>query len=284
MSDFTNTTTTKMVPDYLSKKHAHPRDEHIVFDEGPHIYTIDGDSGFTSVTTWIHSHFAKFDSDAIIDNMMKGKKMQDPTYKYYGMTKEQIKELWSSNDAAQKGTNMHYDIECYYNGLDVKNDNIEYQYFLKFAEDYAHLKPYRTEWIVFYEEMRLAGSIDMVFEDDQGDLWIYDWKRTQELNPEAFGNKTSITPCIEHLPDSKFWHYSLQLNIYRGILERKYGKTIKGMCLVRLHPDNVYKTYERIVVPFLDEEVCNLFQYRQEMLTIEAEAKAETETETEKET
>jgi hypothetical protein len=256
----------KVVPDYLSKKHAHERDEHIVFDEGPHIYTIDGDSGFMSVTTWIHTHFSKFDAEKVLDNMFrKGGSMDNPKpdYKYYGMTREDIQNLWKSNDAAIKGTALHYDIECYYNGLAVTNTSEEYQFFLKFAEDYKNLKPYRTEWIVFYEEMRLAGSIDMVFEDENGDLWIYDWKRTKELNPESFGNKRSLTQCINHLPDCNFWQYTLQLNIYRGILERKYGKQIKGMCLVRLHPDNAYKTYERIELPFLDKEVEDLFKWRE---------------------
>ena len=203
----------KPVPDYLTKKNAHPRDEHITFDEVPHIYTIDGDSGFMSVTTWIHTHFSKFDADQVLDNMFKGTKMQDPNYKYYGMTREQIKTMWSQNDAAQKGTDMHFDIECYYNGMNVQNDTIEYQYFQKFAEDYKHLKPYRTEWIVFYEEMRLAGSIDMVFQDETGEFWIYDWKRSKEISTEAYGNKRSHTPCISHLPDANFYHYSLQLNV-----------------------------------------------------------------------
>ena len=39
---------------YLAKKHSHERDSHIHFDEGPHIYTIDGCSEFMSVTTWNH--------------------------------------------------------------------------------------------------------------------------------------------------------------------------------------------------------------------------------------
>jgi hypothetical protein len=251
-----------IVPDYLAKKNAHPRDSVIHFDEGPHIYTVNGDSGFTSVTTFIHSHFSKFDADKIIKFMFQGKKMQDPTYKYYGMTREQIKESWNTNDAAKKGTAMHYDIECYYNNWEVQNNSEEYKFFLQFAEDYDNLKPYRTEWIIFYEELRLAGSIDMVFKDENGDLWIYDWKRTKELSPEAFGNKTAITPCISHMPDCSFWQYSLQLNIYRGILEHKYGVKIKGMCLLRLHPENVYKTYERIVVPFLYEDVEKLFDLR----------------------
>ena len=32
---------------YLARKNPHFRDEMITFDEGPHIYTINGDSGFT---------------------------------------------------------------------------------------------------------------------------------------------------------------------------------------------------------------------------------------------
>ena len=56
---------------YLANKNKHPRDDRILFDEPTHVYTIDGDTGFTSVTTWNHSHFENFDSDKIIDNMMK---------------------------------------------------------------------------------------------------------------------------------------------------------------------------------------------------------------------
>ena len=62
-------------PTYLSQKNPHERDLCIVFDEGPHIYTIDGDSDYMSVTTWNHSHFPHFDADAIIIKMMKSLKM-----------------------------------------------------------------------------------------------------------------------------------------------------------------------------------------------------------------
>ena len=34
----------------LQNLNKHERDTHITFDEGPHIYTIDGESDFTSVT------------------------------------------------------------------------------------------------------------------------------------------------------------------------------------------------------------------------------------------
>ena len=52
---------------YLSGKNAHPRDEFITFEEGPHIYTVCGERGtYKSVTTWNHSHFSQFDADGIV--------------------------------------------------------------------------------------------------------------------------------------------------------------------------------------------------------------------------
>lgn len=66
--------------DSLKKKNPHPRDECISFDEGPHIYTINGDSDFISVTTWNHSQFQKFDADNVIEKMMSSKKWPESKY------------------------------------------------------------------------------------------------------------------------------------------------------------------------------------------------------------
>jgi hypothetical protein len=84
-------------PTYLAKLHPHPRDNRIVFDEGPHIYYIDGSSeGYISCTTWNHSHFENFNADAIIDKMMSSSNWQ-PGNKYYGKTKDEIKAIWDKN-------------------------------------------------------------------------------------------------------------------------------------------------------------------------------------------
>ena len=252
------------VPDTLAKLNAHERDPFITFEEGPHKYTVRGDSSYTSVTTWNHTHFPKFDANAIVDQMLRGRKMQDPTYKYYGMTKQQILADWDRNrdSASGAGTNMHYDIECYFNKCEVANTSVEFSWFLDFVRDYPELRPYRTEWMVYYEELKLSGSIDMIFELPDGTLQIYDWKRCKEIVYENGFGKTAITPCISTMPDTNFWHYALQLNMYKTILEHKYGKTVSGLYLVCLHPDNVYKTYERIEVPFLDNEMRDLLEFR----------------------
>jgi ATP-dependent exoDNAse (exonuclease V) beta subunit len=250
--------------DYLANNNANERDQYIQFDEGPHIYTIHNETGYTSVTTFVHSHFSDFDPDDIIDKMAKKGRLTTIGDKYYGMTREQIKEQWSKKgkDAANNGTKMHYDIECYYNYMEVENDTKEFEYFLKFDADFPELKPYRTEWMIYYEELRIAGSVDMVFENPDGTLQIYDWKRCEEIPYESFNGKTAKTECIMHLPDSKFWHYALQLNIYKAILEKKYGKMVTDLYLVRLHPDNTCKSYDRICVPIINKEIEDLFEYR----------------------
>ena len=133
--------------DYLAKKNEHERDKYITFEEGPHIYTVHGDSSFMSVTTFIHSNFSHFDSEGTVNKIINGKKWsQDESYKYYKKSKEEILQMWEDkrDNAAKAGTKLHYDIECYYNNCPNENNSIEYQYFKNFVKDYD-LKPYRTE-------------------------------------------------------------------------------------------------------------------------------------------
>ncbi len=65
---------------------------------------------------------------------------------------------------------------------------------------------------------------------------------------------------LAHLPDCNYWHYSLQLNVYRYILERYYGLTISDMYLVILHPDQ--PSYKRMRLNRMDEEVEAMIECR----------------------
>ena len=127
-------------------------------------------------------------------------------------------------------------------------------------------QPYRTEWIIFHEEAHLAGSIDMVFENDDGTLSIYDWKRVKDINGNRLAKKWtkySHNPILKHNPDTNYWHYSLQLNIYKFILEQKYDKKVVKLVLVRFHPNS--ETYEETIVPDLQKEVRQLIEMRTTM-------------------
>ena len=241
----------------------HPRDDHIQFEEANHKYTINGDSSYTSVTTFNHSQFEQFDADKVITNMMRSQKW--PSSKYYGQTPEQIKQAWADNGrtASTSGTRLHFDIECYYNGAPNENQSPEYQHhFLNFAEDHKHLTPFRTEWMIYDEPAKLAGSVDMIFKDpnDPSSLHIYDWKRCKEITKINGFGKTATNPLIEELPDTNYWLYCLQLNTYKYIIEKSYGYKISGMFLVALHPNNA--NYQKIKVIDLQQQVSLLINER----------------------
>lgn len=253
--------------DYLEKINKHERDDHITFEPKSHVYTVDGDSDFTSVTTYNHAHFEVFDSDGIIQKMKAGKNWSKS--KYFGMTDQEIKDMWkaNANEAALLGTAMHESIELYYNEAEIENTSVEYSYFKNFEKDRLEsfgkdLIPYRTEWMVWTKELKLSGSIDMVYKNTKtGHLEIYDWKRARNITKNSFG-KYAKTELIEHIPDSNYWHYALQLNTYKFILENYYGETVDDLYLVCLHPNNTNKNYQRIKVPCLQEEVRALMDDR----------------------
>jgi hypothetical protein len=262
--------------DFLANLNKHERDANISFDAGPHKYTIKDKNkeeedknkdkrnvDYTSVTTWTHTHFSEFNADAIISTMMKGKGWSKS--KYFGQSPTEIKAGWdlTRDEAAAAGTLLHYQIECYYNGccaVEEASPSVEYTYFLNFIAACPELKPYRTEWTIYDEEVRIAGSVDMVYENPDGTLMIYDWKRAKDIVKSSSFMKYAKTECISHLPDTNFWHYALQLNTYKTIIEQKYGKKVVKLALVCLHP--IKKNFEVIVLPMLTSEMEALFALR----------------------
>lgn len=248
----------------LSEINPHPRDQLIVFDEEPHIYTIttDPDSTYTSCTTFIHGFFEHFDADKIIDKMTKSKRWANS--KYYGQTPDQIKAQWDRNriQASLFGTKMHKAIEDFYNGEKTLEDLAilpDLKYFLNFYKDIGDkLKPYRSEWMVFDDHLKLAGSIDFVTENEDGSLNLWDWKRSREIKRENSW-QSGLDP-VKNLPDCNYYHYSLQLNLYKAILENNYDKSVNQLALVVMHPEQ--ENYEVIIVPDLAKEICLILNHR----------------------
>lgn len=222
---------------------------------------MDGDESYTSVTTFIHHFFKPFDAKTVIQKMKRSQRWSSSPY--YGKTDEEIMSEWEKKrvDSASSGTYMHQQIERFYNEEEPHTEPIgkEWQLFGDFHKHFART-PYRTEWYVYDEEAKLAGSIDMVFCEGENDtdLIIVDWKRTSELKTSNFYQK-GLHP-VSHLDDCNFYHYSLQLNTYKYILEKNYGKQVKHMFLVVLHPNN--NEYLQKEVPLLQNEVRAMIQER----------------------
>lgn len=251
----------------LAFQNEHERDKHVHFDEPTHIYTVNGETfGYISVTKFLHEFFPHFDPEATIKKMMKSPKW--PESKWFGMTAEEIKAAWDANgrEASGAGTAMHLAIEQFLNGASQLIpaeilETAEWKYFQNFWKDHGNdLVPYRTEWEVWSEEYRLTGSIDMIFYRKSDDSYvIYDWKRSKQIKTtNEFGGK-GFYP-LDHLPDCNYWHYTLQLNVYRWFLETYYGLKISDMYLIILHPDN--KNYRRMQLNRLDDEVGEMMKSR----------------------
>lgn len=250
----------------LADINKHPRDERIAFEEEPHLYYIDGSTdGYISATTLIHEFFDKFNPDEVIDKMMASPKW--PNSKYYGMTKDDIKKQWEDNgrEVSEAGTQLHLDIEHFYNDIFVENQSKEFGHFLQFFDKHQHLKAYRTEWMIFDETLKLAGSVDMLFKDDDGNYHIYDWKRSKGIKKENKFQKGKYP--LSHLDDCNFYHYSLQLNLYRKLLKLNYGIEVKSMCLVQLHPS--WPSYIKYECPILEKEIDIIFAQRISQISLE---------------
>lgn len=247
----------------LSHKNSHPFDNRIKFQKDGHKYWIDNNcENIISSTTFIKKFFKEFDSESVIKNIVNSfDYKENPEYKYYQMNPIDIKNSWELNGqkARDLGTLLHEDIENYYNEVKVINDTDEFKYFLNFVNDNKDIKIYRTEWFIFSELHRITGSIDAVFENDDGSLTIYDWKRSKDISFKSFNNEKGKHP-LDSVLNTNYYHYSLQLNLYKTILERYYGKKIKDMFLIVLHPDN--SNYEKIKVINMQKEIDLILEFR----------------------
>jgi hypothetical protein len=260
----------------LSSKNAHPRDSRVTFVEESHLYYVDGGKVGTSVTSLIHDVFPAFDADAMARKIASGGCSAVTRAKYAGMTCDDIKQRWELDGRAASalGTRLHADIEAYFNDAEVRNDSLEWSFFLKFVADHGHaFEPYRTEWIVYDEDLDLAGSIDFVArsteraserdserdsdrDSERAEFYIYDWKRCKEIKSENRYEKG-----FGGLPNCNLSHYTIQLNMYRYLLQKHYGIRVTKLFLVVMHPNTA--TYNLVPVDILEDLTAELVRHRQ---------------------
>jgi ATP-dependent exoDNAse (exonuclease V) beta subunit len=250
----------------LAFKNTHPRDKNVRFVESTHTYYVNGSSkGIVSTTGFVHSFFGHFDAPAAIKAMKKNAEKW-AKHPLNGKTDEEIMKIWSDSgkEASGKGTVMHLAIEQHLNGALYRIpaevlETPEWRYYMNFYNDVKEsLEPYRTEWEVWDDEHKLTGSIDMIFKRKDGNFAVYDWKRSKEIKMEN-RYQSGLGP-MAHLPDTNYWHYTLQLNIYRWFLQKHYGLKVVELAIVILHPNN--KNYQIFKLNILDDEVQDMLDAR----------------------
>lgn len=234
-----------------NERNRHSRDEMLEFDPAGHIYTVHG-TVYRTVTAVVEDCFEKFDADYWAE------RKATPS-----CPAEELKRRWEENGrrARELGTRLHDNIERYYLGEDADEDvalDVAYRHFCDFAR-VTPLKPHRTEWGIYAEECRLAGTLDFLADNGDGTFDLWDWKRSNKVvgrdgrpATENTAGKCGFGP-LAHIPDTAYYHYALQLSIYRFILERKYGIEVRSSRLGVFHPDN--STHYIVEVPYLRREV-----------------------------
>lgn len=241
---------------------AHPRDSRIHFNQEAHSYYVDCGDGTQlpcdSVTTVVDDLFEKFDVD------YWAARKATP-----GHSAEDIKKEWAEKgrQARDLGTVMHDRIERHYLGHEPEPEALADPAFRNFMEftRRVSLRPYRSEWRIYSEKYRIAGTLDFLAFDGSR-FEIYDWKRSSKIvafdgtpiTADRFG-KTAHAP-VGHVPDTTFHHYALQLSLYRYILETEYRIRVADGHLGTFHPD--YDRPHVVHMPYLRDEVIAILEQR----------------------
>lgn len=248
----------RLEPYRFNIRNKHWRDQNVTFREMDHIYIVDG-TPLDSVTTFVKNCFPEFDFK------FHAKRKAEAS----GCTIEEIIEMWDrkARESREQGTVMHEKIESYYLGKSVSTDET-FELFKIFV-DKILLKPYRTEWAVYDWEQKIAGTIDFV-DYQNGEYIIYDWKRSDKLiaknglpiKSNPYGVKA--LPPIDNIDDSPYYHYALQLSLYKYILEKSYNITVSKLRLGIFHPS--YNKPYILEMPYLKNEIDTLFRLRSEVV------------------
>ena len=117
------------------------------------------------------------------------------------------------------------------------------------------------DWAIFEREYNLAGTLDLLAQDYNGDFVLFDWKRSRRMGkedgydfvPNTYNPHSPGLNGLEHLYSTPYVIGCLQQNLYRHILRAGYGIEVKSMYLVALNP--AFSRYYCLPVPVMDKEI-----------------------------
>jgi len=235
---------------------------HIVFKDSNHTYMLNGKQ-LTSVTTFIGKFKKPFEKE-----FWSYKKAEQE-----GVTQQEILDKWDSISlrACNKGSKFHAFAENYINNkvlpniiydfdIDMKAyDKIE-SHFLKFYEDSKeNLIPISSELCVGSSRLGICGMVDQLYYSKTLEsLVIFDWKTNKKIEYKSKFKNKMLEP-ISHLPECEFTTYSLQLSLYKYIIELETKLDIKKCFIVWFNEKN--DSYKLIECADYKKEIVNMLDY-----------------------
>ena len=225
-------------------------DNSVILDKKTHEYRLvnDPDLRFTSVTTLIGQHFEEFDPVAIATNLVEN------NTKYLGRTVDELVEEWKQTGV--HGTFVHDEIENYINDGAPPTEPKSLAG-VKWLEDYKMKSEIEIipERIIYSKELRIAGTIDVLAYDRTKDYYeIIDWKTSKAVETVSYNGKMGTSAYTGNIPDCRFYHYALQLSLYRYILEECYGIRINNQLIAHLKEDEA----RGYVAPYMRDTIVDI--------------------------
>ena len=205
------------------------------FEPIEHKYTYGDDIEFISVTTVTELFKQPFDREGVSKYVSE----RD------GIEQEAVLEMWDAKNERSKvmGTYIHEYIENYYNGIyQPLPTDLEYidrinKFNVIHSKKLHKLEPLMFEARIFDTEDLIAGTIDALFLY-KGKIVIVDWKTNTKIatDEERRGRYNNlIHEKFRDVYQNEHNLYSIQLSIYRRILEKK-GLEVSACYIVYLPP------------------------------------------------
>jgi len=227
----------------------------VTFDPDSHSYVDNENRTYVSGTGLKSQCFAQFDEDAA------AAKVAADT----GRLEFEIQAEWAEkrNAAADYGTKVHEYAEAVIAGTALPKPATE-QERRAFAIVDAAVKGLAaayefiaTEQIIFDPLYRVAGTVDLLARNRRtGALAVLDWKTCESITTDSYG-KFALPP-LNHVPDSKYHHYAMQLSIYAWLITHPeytaYPTKGEPVELALIHIPHVGDTPVWRPVPYLVKE------------------------------
>lgn len=232
------------------------------YDE-PHEYYIDGVKMGLSATKLISNAKKPF------DKKYWSKRKADER----GVTPDEILAEWDykAKVSTEKGTVFHNYAENYlsnrvfpypedkirsvkeFNGDDPVREKFDklVPMFNRFHERIRGIMiPIKSEFVIGDKDLNIAGMIDQIFYNKKsGLLEIWDWKTNKEITQSNHWGNKFLDP-VSHLDECEMNGYSLQLSIYKYIIQKHTGLRFGNSYLAWFNENNpdvvFFKTHDYI--------------------------------------
>lgn len=208
---------------------------HLEFNEEKHTYTLAGKKLGASVSSVIKNFYEPFPEDeAVAITMAKT-----------GKPREQILTEWKekNDESKERGHRVHSFAERFAFKPNLIPSCPQEEAVVKFWKEKPEwIIPVSVELKMYHKKHLFPGTADLLFFDTRrGEYIIADYKTNEDLF-KNYKEKKMLSPFQEIL-DSPYGHYTIQLSLYKILLEQ-LNIPVYRLMVIWLLKDGTYKMYD----------------------------------------